>query len=199
MIGVLDILINRLDRTLIQEVWDLDGVVQDAKHHPEGDALQHTFLVVEAAENIARRELLRDFESHVLINAALGHDLGKVSTTVIQDDGRITAYGHDEASVPLAKAMFERLDVDEREIEHTLPLIRYHMAHVAFGNNITQRAVKRLAKKLYPSNIYMWSLLVKADHCGRPPLECRLPPRAREVFLRAQLLGIEYGDLSTLQ
>lgn len=194
MIGILDILINRLDRELIQEVWDLGGIVQDAKHHPEGDALQHTFLVVGAAENIARRELLRDFEFHVLINAALSHDLGKVSTTVIHENGRITAYGHDEASVPLARTMFERLGVNELEIAHTLPLVRYHMAHAGFATpKITRRAVKRLARKLLPSTIEMWALLVEADYSGRPPLPAGLPARAREVLDLARGLDISKG------
>jgi len=191
-------LLDNIPPAMYKELFDLQDIPQDQIRHPEGDAFQHTILVFDAAEKIAKRENLNEQDTMILLNAALTHDLGKVSTTELHADGRITAYGHDEASVPLAYDMLSRLGVTDVILDHVVRLVRFHMAHIAF-NPVTQRAVKRLAKKLYPSNIYMRSLLVEADHCGRTPLECRLPPKAREVFLRAQVLGIENGDLSSLQ
>lgn len=191
-------LIDYMPPEFYKELLDLQDIPQDPNHHPEGDAFIHTILVVAAAEKIAHRENLSGADYMILINAALTHDLGKVSTTEMHSDGRITAYGHDEASVPLAAALLTRLGVNQDIITAVLPLVRYHLAHVAF-NPVTVRAVKRLAKKLYPSTIEMWALLVEADHSGRPPLKAELPAKARIVLEIARGLGISNGDLSSLQ
>lgn len=193
-------LINGLPHEYLQELWDLENIPQDPNHHPEGDALQHTLLVVQAAEQFAEERGLTWHDYRILINAALGHDLGKVSTTEVHEDGRITAYGHPDASVPLAEAMFHRLGVDEKDLAEILPLIREHMAWVGFYmSEITRRAVKRLAKRLAPATIELWALLVEADMNGRPPKEGGLPARAREILELAREMGINNGDLSSLR
>lgn len=47
----------------------LDGIPQDRRHHPEGDALTHTLQVFRHAE--------RESRDPVLLAAALLHDVGK--------------------------------------------------------------------------------------------------------------------------
>lgn len=187
-------LLDYIPPAYYQELLDLQDVPQDPNHHPEGDAFQHTIYVVEAAEQIARREGIDGLKYMILINAALTHDLGKASTTVVHEDGRITAYGHPDAGVPLAEAMLNRLTVNQELIANVLPLVREHMAWVGFYmSKITRRAVKRLARRLQPSNIEMWALLVEADMSGRPPKAGGLPDRAREILDLARELGISEG------
>ena len=47
----------------------LDGVMQDPKHHPEGDALYHSLQVFQCA--------LEETRDGVMLAAALMHDIGK--------------------------------------------------------------------------------------------------------------------------
>lgn len=189
-------LLDSISPSMYQELLDLDGIVQDVHHHPEGDALQHTIYVVDAAERIAAREGLLPRDMMILLNAALTHDLGKASTTVVHDDGRITAYGHPEAGVVPAQNMLQRLGVDQGIIDNVLPLVREHMAWVGFYmSEITPKGVKRLARRLQPSNMEMWALVVEADMSGRPPKPAGLPTRAGAILDLAREFGINKGTI----
>lgn len=189
----LDIL-NNMPPESLKELNDLQDVPQDAVHHPEGDAYIHSVYVFDAAVYIAAREGLPLNKGRVLLNAAITHDLGKAATTVVHADGRITAYGHPDAGVPLAETMLRRLEVDEYTITQVLPLVREHMAWTGFYmSQITKRAVRRLARRLHPATVEMWALLVEADMDGRPPRPGGLPERALEILTIARELGISEG------
>ena len=51
-----------------------------------------------------------------------------------------------------------------RQLERVLPLVRNHMAHL---QTVTDRAVRRLAKRLEPENIEGLSIVMTADAMGR--------------------------------
>ncbi|MFO0548334.1 MAG: HD domain-containing protein [Polyangiaceae bacterium] len=55
---------------LLSLLTPLDGVRQDPKYHPEGDALFHSLQVFDCAR--------RDTTDPILLGAALLHDVGKV-------------------------------------------------------------------------------------------------------------------------
>lgn len=187
-------LIEAVPQEALQELWDLEDVVQDATHHPEGSAFTHTLYVMEAAKEISLREELDAHKRLILFLAAMTHDLGKVSTTEVHEDGRITAYGHPDASVPLADALLTRIGHDRETIDEVLPLVREHMAWVGFFTpEITTRAIKRLARRLAPATFEMWALLVEADMSGRPPLVKGLPEKAHQMLLMARELGVNNG------
>lgn len=180
---------------LFAEVHALKGIPQDEDHHPEGDAYVHTQWVLRAMFDIMERDGINDPRIYsILLNAALTHDLGKVSTTTVHEDGRITAYGHPDEGVLPAFQLLTRLGIDSITIECVLPLVREHMAWVGFYmSEITTRAVKRLARRLMPATIEMWALVVEADISGRPPRAKGLPERANEIVQIARELGINEG------
>lgn len=191
-------IISYNDRADLQELYDLDGVVQDSIHHPEGDALVHTLHVVDAMDDIIAREndalAYGSFAYYVLIYAALTHDFGKASTTVVHEDGRITAYGHPKAGIEPANNFLTRIGVDYRIIEHVLPLVAEHMAWVGFYTpEVTRKAIRRLARRLHPTTIEMWALVVEADISGRPPLPKGLPQKAADMLLLARQMGLNQG------
>jgi tRNA nucleotidyltransferase (CCA-adding enzyme) len=72
----------------------LPDTPQDPEWHPEGT---HTWMVVDAAADLLRRERLDSSEAWVLMLAALCHDLGEPASTKIEADGRITSRKHEEA------------------------------------------------------------------------------------------------------
>src|SRR5207249_8171795 len=121
--------------------------------------------------------------------ATLTHDFGKATTTFQKtEDGqtRIVSPGHEDASVGLATTFLERFRTPQAIIDRVLPLIRNHMAHM---QEITDRNVRRLSKRLEPESIENLCTLMTADAFGRPPR----PPMVPRVvpLLRAKAAELQ--------
>lgn len=107
-------------------LYDLKGTKQSPEHHPEGDAWNHTLLVVDKAAKI--KGLSKN--PGVFMWAALLHDIGKPSTTRVKK-GKITSYNHDKVGEKLAREFLEYC-VDNMEfIEEVSNLVSYHM-HILY-------------------------------------------------------------------
>lgn len=150
------------------ELKDLVDCPQDKSWHPEGNVWIHTLHVVDAAAEIAERDQLDDHDRLVLMFAALTHDFGKPSTTKMED-GRWRSKGHCQEGVKPAEAFLKRIGAPLSIIAEVKPLIAEHLVHAGIKDP-TDKAIRRLAKRLHPSNIKMLSMVVHADHNGRPPL-----------------------------
>lgn len=175
------------------EIERLRGTPQEAEWHPEGDVCVHTMHVLNAAARIAERDQVGGDDRAVLMFAALTHDFAKPDVTQLrQRDGRLrwSSYGHEEAGVPLAKRFLERIGIKSSIIEQVLPLVEEHMAHTNMKGNVTERAVRRLAKRLEPSNITALLRLIEADASGRPPKPPGLPDSAAKVRDVAAALAV---------
>lgn len=170
---------------LDHEVADLVYIPQDVAHHPEGSAYIHTCMTVDIAAEISSRENLEAFDNAVLRLAMLCHDMGKVTNTQIYEDGRITAYGHPEAGIAPANDFLLRNKINYTVIEHVLPLVALHMAHIGFyTSDITSKSVRKLIKKLEPTNLQMLAYVIEADASGRGGKYYRqgLPARMKQIL-----------------
>lgn len=160
------------------ELAALIGVEQDPVHHPEGDAWSHTMRVIdEAAPLRAQAESPDGF-----MFSALCHDLGKATASECIE-GRIHAYGHEQAGVPLAEALVRRLTDESRLCVYVKNMVALHMRPNML---VAQHAGEKAYMKLFDQAISAPDLLLlaKADHQGRtvyPPYE------GYEEVLRAQL------------
>ena len=161
-----------------REAADLIGTMQEPRFHPEGDAWDHTMLVLDAAAGM--RERVKDPAAFLL--AALCHDLGKSRTTAAGPDGRIHSYGHEEAGVPLAEAMLYRLTDEKRLVRYVVSMVRFHMRP---NSLVACRAGEKAYMRLFdeaeePEELL---LLSRADAlgCGADPLGPGF--RAREQYL----------------
>ena len=108
----------------------------------------------------------------------LTHDFGKATTTErVEREGRerTISPGHEEAGVAMAEHFLRRIDSPNAIIERVLPLVRNHMAHL---NEVTDRSVRRLARRLVPETIDGLCVLMTADAFGRPPRPLRVPASA---------------------
>lgn len=105
-----------------QEISDLMNVPQPVKFHPEGDAFEHTMLVLKAMRDMT--------EEQSLLFAALVHDLGKGITPI---ELLPSHHGHEEAGVPLVKSISKRLGVPNKwkkaAIFATAKHGRFHIIH----------------------------------------------------------------------
>jgi predicted kinase len=75
-------------------IRDMIGVPQDPLYHAEGDVEVHTSMVVDSLLNLSDYQQLSEQDQEILFASALLHDVEKRSTTVLEDDGRITSKGH---------------------------------------------------------------------------------------------------------
>ena len=181
-IGVID--------ALLPELRPLVGCPQEPAWHPEGDVWVHTLLVVDGArEDID--ELSRDGQVTVMLGAVC-HDLGKPPTTAVID-GRIRSLGHEEAGVPIAAALLDRLNlhaIDGIDVRHDiLGIVAHHLKPGAWhkAGDVGDGAFRRLAQKV---NLELLARVARADCMGRDgDFDCSAMDWFRE---RARRLGVEH-------
>ncbi len=151
------------------EVRALIGTPQDAEWHPEGDVFTHTCHCLDALVTLPGW-LAADAESKIVhALAVLAHDFAKPQTTREEmRDGRlrIVSPGHEEQGGPVAENFLQRIHAPLAIRQRVIPLVTNHLAHL---QTITDRSVRRLAKRLEPETIESLCLVITADQFGRPP------------------------------
>ena len=113
------------------ELAALRKTPQNPLYHPEGDAFEHTMLVLNAAAEI--RDHMRD--PMVFMLAVLTHDLGKAVSTKLSDKGAWQAIGHEHTGIPLCESMLSRLGAAKADIAYAKNMCALHMRlHVCYYN-----------------------------------------------------------------
>jgi tRNA nucleotidyltransferase (CCA-adding enzyme) len=172
------------------ELNAIRGVPQDPEWHPEGDVFVHT---AHCCDELARLEPWQkaDAESHITyMMAVLTHDFGKAETTtqaLKRGKMRIVSPGHEEASGRLAEQFLNRINAPGAITERVVPLVVNHMAHFT---RVTDRGVRRLAKRLEPENIEGLLLVMTADAYGRPPRPRGIPATVENIAKKAEELAV---------
>ena len=110
-------------RDFFPELERTAGVEQNPRFHPEGDVFEHTMLVSDAAASLRSRAQW----PLAFMLSALMHDLGKVVATQVQEDGRITAYGHETLGLELVERQLRRITNQEKLIRYVLNQTQLHM------------------------------------------------------------------------
>jgi tRNA nucleotidyltransferase (CCA-adding enzyme) len=101
---------------LFPEVYRLKTALESRRWHPEGDAYEHTMLVLTQAAN-----KWFDLEARL---ACLVHDFGKGLTP---RDKLPKHYGHDVSGVPVTESFCNRLSVPAKMRDRAMKTTRYHM------------------------------------------------------------------------
>jgi tRNA nucleotidyltransferase (CCA-adding enzyme) len=170
------------------EVNALVDVPQDPEWHPEGDVFVHTCHCLDALVTLPAWQAANPETRAILSFAVLAHDFAKSATThEAERDGRmrIVSPGHEDAGGPLAAKFLERINVPLALGERVIPLVTNHLAHL---QTLTDRAVRRLAKRLEPATIEELVVVITADQFGRPP-------RPREISENVRALEARAGEL----
>jgi tRNA nucleotidyltransferase (CCA-adding enzyme) len=160
--------IGRLAEVL-PELATTKNVAQDPRWHPEGNVFEHTMQTVDAA---AQLPMENAHTRRLLLYAALCHDIGKTTTTQIEQDGTIRSIGHDIVGAALTKKMLGRIMTNKELIAAVATMVKYHMAPGQFvDNNAQPAAYKRLALKVAPyGSLALLADLALADRRGRNPM-----------------------------
>jgi len=105
-----------------KEIKDLIGVEQPVKYHPEGDAYNHTMLVLDMAADMTKNfELNRKLEIRF---AALVHDLGKGITPKEEYPHH---YGHENTGVELVAKFGNKINAPNNWVKCGKTACKEHM------------------------------------------------------------------------
>lgn len=125
----IDILINHaLDRFEEQ----MRKTPQSPKFHGEGDVYTHTIMVCDALKSLPEYNELDEEQKQILLVAAMLHDVGKIYTTVFEEDGDWHSPHHAPKGSRVARElMFKEFGIGgEKSLiefrEAVCLLIRYH-------------------------------------------------------------------------
>lgn len=140
---------------IIPALKGLNQVPQDPRWHPEGDVWTHTLLVIENLPSNA---------TFAMALAALLHDVGKATTTVVHETGRITAHGHENESKKIAVEVLDDLGVDSKLKDEVLFLVFRHM--LAHCKDTTIKTLRRLVLEAGPDLVEQLLLHGVADVKG---------------------------------
>lgn len=144
---------------IFPEIYKLKTALESFRYHPEGDAFEHTMLVLTQA-------VLQggDLETRY---AALVHDFGKGLTS---RDKLPKHYGHDVAGVAVVESFSNRLRVPAKMRDRAMKTTRYHM----YGHKLDTLNAKTYVKmfddmgvKNDPEVVKVLVNVFKADHRGR--------------------------------
>lgn len=176
------------------EVEALIGVPQEPGFHQEGDVWNHTMLVLDQAAAL-RSRARRPF---AFMLAALTHDLGKTVTTQ-RVRGRIHAYAHETAGVPLAEALLRRIVGEKAVTAYVLNMVELHMKPNALvGADASVKASNRMFdRSVEPEDLILLAAADGRGTRGRWPWEDTEPwlrqrlALYREIMARPQVTGAE--------
>lgn len=154
-----------------KQIWNLKGTPQNPKYHSEGDVYVHTMLVLEYAQVHC---------DPVLNFAALCHDFGKVTHTIIDEEtGEISSPGHSDPT--LTRDFCAAIGLPEEMTVRIASLVREHMIAT---DEINPRMVRRLLTRLpNPVDFERLCQLLCADRIGKIPVgNIAGVEKMREIF-----------------
>lgn len=148
-------------KELYPEFHILNEIEQNPHFHPEGNVFKHTIVSINKGAELTKN--IEDINERLIIMLSiLCHDLGKASATRIEGE-KITSYGHEIKSLEIAENFLNRIKISKSKIEIVLNLIKEHMFLASVNEDFSDKAVKKLAARLFPSNIRQLVYLLKAD------------------------------------
>lgn len=144
------------------ELEALIDVPQNPVYHPEGDVWKHTMMVLDAAAQ------LRDEAEYPegFMMAALTHDFGKALSTVVDENGKISAIGHERSGIKPARQFLRRISNENKMERYVLNMVELHMRpNMLAADRSGSRATARMFdRSVCPEDLL---LLAKADHFGK--------------------------------
>ena len=181
-----------------KELYDLKDVPQNPVYHAEGNAYNHTMLVIDNGI----KYLNEVKEPYLFMLSCLCHDFGKINATMIEN-GVIKSINHENMGDDLIKSFLNRFTNEKKIFRYVLNMARLHMrpARYACDNSSIKATNKMFDESICPNDLIMLSYvdglgqktdLEKKDH--RPFLFERLSVY-EELMNIPQVTGKDLIDL----
>ena len=143
---------------IIPEVDEMIGMKQNAFHF--GDVFEHTMALLDYDT-----KHFKDEDIAVRL-ALLLHDIGKIKTRTVGDDGRVHFYEHEFAGSEMVVDILKRLKYDNKTIDTVKFLVKNHMRTKNFGNDCVKIKPKSFNKLAYIcKNEYLYKSLARVIEC----------------------------------
>lgn len=159
--------INLYDyKDAIKELLPLEKTIQCVKWHSEGDVLAHTNLVVKETYKLCQ-EIYDPIKRINLYLASFLHDMGKSLTTETHENGKITAYGHEQLGVHIARDFLKKYfpEFNYFRREEILSLVEFHKyPRQLVESKAHSERYKRLSCSVDTEGVYKLEI---ADFMGR--------------------------------
>ena len=164
---------------IIPELEETYGLKQNKYHF--GDVWQHILKVVENTRN--------DLELRM---AALLHDIGKINTRTVDDNGNVHFYKHELVSSEMCDKILRRLKYSNDFIKTVQILVKNHMRTKNFGKDCSHMKDKTLRKMQYELGADMMKCLelIDADNKAHAPEYC-MPNQVENIVKRLKQLKQE--------
>ena len=153
----------------LEETYDMS---QNKYHF--GTVWGHILKVVENTRN----------DLHLRM-AALLHDIGKINTRTVDDNGNVHFYKHELVSAEMCDTILRRLKYSNDFIKTVQILVKNHMRTKNFGDNYTHMKDKTLRKMQYElgDNMMKCLELIDADNKAHAPEYC-MPNQVENIVKR---------------
>ena len=157
---------------IIPELEETYGLEQNKYHF--GDVFEHTLKVIENTRN--------DLELRM---AALLHDIGKINTRTVDDNGNVHFYKHELVSAEMCDTILRRLKYSNDFIKTVQILVKNHMRTKNWGNDCNHMKDKTLRKMQYElgNNMMKCLELIDADNKAHAPEYC-MPNQLENIVKR---------------
>ena len=143
---------------IIPEVDEMIGMEQNAFHF--GDVFEHTMALLDYDT-----KHFKDGDFAVRL-ALLLHDIGKIRTRSVGDDGRVHFYDHEFVGSEMVVDILKRLKYDNKTIDIVQFLVKNHMRTKNFGNDCVKIKPKSFNKLTYTcKNEYLYKALARVIDC----------------------------------
>lgn len=170
---------NLIDIENLEYKWDVIETIpefailktceQNPKWHSEGNAWNHTKLVCQAALDYCNDYMYDtdcEYDSKILLTAALFHDIGKGVTTEFKK-GNWHAYGHELASEKITRKLLWDEDINFRET--ICALVRWHMEPLRIAES--SKYMEKIFKLKLNIDFELLLKLKRFDVLGSKPLD----------------------------
>lgn len=133
---------------IFPEVYATKGFDQHSTFHAE-DLYKHTLSVLEKTPPILEVRM-----------AALYHDVGKIDTFFLDENGEGRFFGHQSVSEELLVDRLKKLKYSKKFIENTRLLVKRHMDNT---NTYTKKSIRKLLRNIGEENLLNLFKLQRAD------------------------------------
>ena len=181
---------------VVPELIETYDMGQNAYHF--GTVWEHTLAVVENNARACRNGELKAYLSVRL--ACVFHDLGKIKTKTVGDDGRVHFYDHETVGADLVREIMTKMRYPNDVIDETCFYIRNHMVTKAWGDDLSHMKMKTFRKLMYKCKteerfIHLMEVIDadnnahKKEHCLPHQVENIVNMMEREINYNTSMFG----------
>lgn len=178
---------------VIPELEETYEMKQNEYHF--GTVWEHTLKVL---DNITRDWFWNDSKNILTVRmSALLHDIGKIKTRTVGEDGRIHFYRHELVSADMCDAILRRLKYSNDFIKDIQFLVKNHMRTKQWGDDCSHMKDKSLHKFQYECGDKYYGMLlslIDADNKAHAPEHC-LPNQCQKIDDRSAEMIWEGTDM----